>query len=100
MGKIPGMRKCPKHGYELSVQVKIFYNGPNYSTRALIDATCGGSITSKTAREANQLFEGLAKNSYQAPLERDNGRQQGGMYEVDRMSSLRAKFEALMTKMN
>ena len=94
------LRKYPQHGYDLSAQVQIFYNGLNYSTRTLIDVACGGSITSKITREANKLFEELAKNKYQAPLERDNGRKQGGMYEVDRMYSLEEKFEALMTKLN
>ena len=54
----------------------------------------------KTEREANLMFEELAKNNYQPPLERGDGRKQGGIHEVDRMSSLRAMFEALMTKLN
>ena len=64
------LRKCPQHGYELSAQVKIFYNGLNYSTRALVDAACGGSITMKTTREANLMFEELAKKNYQPPSEK------------------------------
>ena len=42
------LRRWPQHGYDLSAQVQIFYNGLNYSTRALVDAACGGSITMKT----------------------------------------------------
>ena len=76
------------------------YNGLNYSTRALIDAACGGSITSRTTKEVNQLFEELAKNNYQAPFEISIGRRQGGILKLDRVSSLGAKFEALMTKLN
>ena len=68
--------------------------------RTLVDEACGGSITTKTAREANQLFEELTKNHYQAPLERNIGRRQGGLIEVDRMSSLEAKFDALMARLN
>ena len=94
------MRKGPQHGYELSAQVQNFYNGLNYSTRALVDAACGGSITTKTAREANQLFEELAKNHYPVPSERNAGRRQGGLIEVDRMSSLDENFNALMTRLN
>ena len=94
------MRKCPQHGYEISAQVHTFYNGLNYSMRALVDASCGGSITTKTVREANQLFEELAKNNYQAPSERNTGRNQGGLIEVDRMSSLEEKFDALITRLN
>ena len=94
------MRKCPQHGYELSAKVQTFYNGLNYSMSALVGATYGGSITTKTAREANQLFEELAKNHYQPPSERNTGRRQGGLIEVDRMSSLETKFDALMAKLN
>ena len=60
------LRKCPQHGYELSAQVQIFYHGLNYS--------CEGLITMKTAREANLMFEELAKNNYQPPSERGDGR--------------------------
>ena len=80
--------------------MKIFYNDLNYSTRALVDAACGGSITMKTIREANLMFEELAKNNYQPPFEMGDGRNQGGLHKVDRMSSLEAKFEALMERLN
>ena len=54
----------------------------------------------KTAREANLMFEELAKNNYQPPSAKGDGTKQGGIHEVDRMSSLEAKFEALMTRLN
>ena len=54
----------------------------------------------KTIREANLMFEGLAKNNYQPPSKRGEGRKQGGIHEIDRISSLEAKFEALMTRLN
>ena len=80
--------------------MKILYNGLNYSTRELVDIACGGSITIKTVREANLMFEELAKNNYQPPFERGDGRTQGGLHEVDRMSSLEAKFESLIGRLN
>ena len=57
-------------------------------------------ITMKTSREANLMFEELAKNNYQPSSERGDGRRQGGIHEIDRISSLEAKFEALMTRLN
>ena len=42
-----------------------------------MNAACGGSITMKTAREANLMFEELAKNNYQPPSERGDGRNKG-----------------------
>ena len=80
--------------------MQTLYNGLNYSTRALVDVACGGSITSKTTKEANKLFEELGKNNYQAPSKKNTGRRQGGILELDRVSSLEVKFEALMTKLN
>ena len=46
------------------------------------------------------MFEELVKNNYQPPSKRDNGRKQGGLHEVDIMSSFEAKFEALMERLN
>ena len=70
--------------------MQTLYNGLNYSTRALVDAVCGGSITSKMAKEENLLF--VAKNNYQVPPERFVERRQRGILELDRVSSLEAKF--------
>ena len=77
--------KCTHVGYELWSQVQTLYNGLNYATRALVDATCGGSITSTTTKEADKLFEELAKNNYQVPSKRSIGRRQGGILELDRV---------------
>ena len=57
--------------------MKIFHNGLNYSTRALVNAACGGSIAMKTAKDANLMFEELAKNNYQPSSERGDGRKHG-----------------------
>ena len=65
--------------------MQIFYNGLNYSTRALVDAAYGGSITMKIVREPNFMFKGLAKNNYQPFSERGDGRKQGGIHEIDRI---------------
>ena len=53
----------------------------------------------KTTRKANLMFEELAKNNYRPPSARGDSRRQGGIHEVDRMSYLEAKFEALMTRL-
>ena len=53
-----------------------------------------------------QVFRGLTVGQWipglwgVTPSKRGDGRKQGGMYEVDGMSSLEAKFEALMTRLN
>ena len=54
----------------------------------------------KTAQEANFMFEELVKNNYQPSSMRGDDRRLGGIHEIDRISSLEAKFEALMTRLN
>ena len=49
------LRKWPQHGYELSAQVHIFYNGLNYSMRALINMVSGGLITSKDCKRGKSI---------------------------------------------
>ena len=51
-------------------------------------------------RETKHLVKELAKNNYQPPSKRIIGKRQGGILEMDRVSSLEGKFEALMTKLN
>ena len=46
------------------------------------------------------MFEELTKNNYQPLFERCDGRKQRGIHEIDRISSIEAKFEALMTRLN
>ena len=77
--------------------MQTLYNGLNNSTRALVDVDCRGSITSKTSKEVNQLFEELENNNYQDPFERSIGRRQGRILELDRVLSLEENFKALMT---
>ena len=48
--------------------MQTLYNELNYSTRDLVDVACGGSITSKMNKEANQLFEKLATTIIKRPL--------------------------------
>ena len=54
----------------------------------------------KTTKEVDLMFEELTKNNYQPSSERGDGRKKGGIHEIDRISSLEAKFEALMTRLN
>ena len=54
----------------------------------------------KIAKEANLMFEELDKNNYQPSSKRGDGRKQGRIHEIDRISFLEAKFEALMTRLN
>ena len=41
----------------------------NYTSKGIIDAACCGAFKRKSAEEAKQLIEDLAKCNYKAPFE-------------------------------
>ena len=79
----------------------IFYNAMNYSSKGIIDAAFCGAFKRKSAEEANQLIEDLAKSNYRAPIEtlRSSSRfRGGGILELNMMTIIEAKLDALMSK--
>ena len=81
----------------------IFYHATNYSSKGIIDAAYCRAFKSKSAEEANQLIEDLAKRNYKAPSETsgsNNRLRGGGIIEMKNMSTIEAKLDALMNKMN
>ena len=76
------------------MQVQTFLNGLNHATWQLIDAAAGGTLNSKTLEESLRLFADMAKNNYQ--WGNNKGKQKVvGKFEVDLMTTLVAKMEAL-----
>ena len=74
----------------------------NYTSKGIIDATCWGAFKRESAKEAKQLIEDLAKCNYIAPSEtsRSSSRLKGsGVIELNQMSAIEAKLDALMNKM-
>ena len=61
------LKRCPMHGMDLTTQMDIFYHSMNYTLKGIIDATCCGAFKRKSAEEAKQLIEDLAKCNYKAP---------------------------------
>ena len=81
----------------------IFYHVMNCFSKGIIDATCCGAFKRKSAEEANQLIEDLAKSNYRALAETsgsNNRLKGGGMLELNRMTAIEAKLDVLMSKMN
>ena len=80
----------------------IFYHSRNYTSKGIIDAACCEAFKRKSVEEAKQLIENLAKCNYRAPFETSgsSSRLKGsGMIELNRMTAIEAKFDALMSKM-
>ena len=80
----------------------IFYHAMNYSSKGIIEATCCGAFKRKSAEEANQLIEDLAKKNYRAPSEtsRSSNKIRGSAIELHMMLTIGGKLDALMSKMN
>ena len=47
----------------------IFYHSMNYDSKGIIDAAYYGAFKRRSAEEARQLIEDLAKCNYKAPSE-------------------------------
>ena len=75
----------------------------NYSSKGTVDAASGGAFKRKSAKEATQLIEELAKSNYRAPSEasRSSSRYKtGGVIELNKITTIEAKLDAIMTIMN
>ena len=65
-------------------------------------SACCGAFKRKSVEEAKQLIEDLAKCNYKVPSETSgsSSRQKGsGMLELNRMTAIEVKLDALMSKM-
>ena len=81
----------------------IFYCAMNYFSKGIIDATCFGAFKRKSVEEANQLIEDLAMSNYRALVETSGSSsrlRRGGMLKLNRMATIEAKLDVLMSKMN
>ena len=96
------LMRCPMHGIELKTQMDIVYHSLNDASKGIIDATCCGAFKQKSAEEAKQLIEDLAKCNMKAPSESSgsNNRTKGsGLIELYKMTAMEAKLDAIMHKL-
>ena len=97
------LKRCPMNGIVQITQMDISYHAMNYTSKGIIDATCCGAFKRKSAEEGNRLIEDLAKSNYKAPYEtlRSSSMLRGsGVIELNKMSVIEAKFDALMNKVS
>ena len=91
------------HGIDLKTQRDIFYHSMNYTLKGIIDAACGGAFRRRRAEEARQLIEDLARCNMRPPSKssRSTRRVKGnGMIELNKMSAIEAKMDALMHRVD
>ena len=97
------LKRCPMHGIDLTTQMDVFYHAMNYTSKGIIDASCCGGFKRRSAEEARQVIEGLAKCNYKTPFESSgsNNRMRGnGLMGLNRTTSIEAKLDAVMNKLN
>ena len=90
------------HGIDLKTQMDIFYHSLNDTSKGIIDAACCGAFKRRSAEEAKQLIEDLAKCNMKAPFEYSgrNSRTKGsGVIELNKMTAMEAKLDAIMHKL-
>ena len=96
------LKRWPMHGIDSTTEMDIFYHSMNYASNGIIDAACCGAFKRKSAEEARQLIEDLAKCNYKALSEASvsSSRLKGsGVIELNRMTSIEEKLDALMNKL-
>ena len=60
------LKRCPMHGIDLKTQMDIVYHSLNDTSKGIIDASCCGAFKRKSAEEARDLIENLAKCNMKA----------------------------------
>ena len=96
------LKRCPMHGIDLTTQMNIFYHAMNYTSKGIIDASCSGGFKRRSAKEARQVIEDLAKCNYKTPSKSlgSSSRMRGnGLIGLDRTTTIEAKLDAIMNKL-
>ena len=81
----------------------IFYQSMNDTSKGIIDASCCGAFKIKSADEARDLIEDLARCNMKNPSESSgsNSRAKGsGVIELNKMTTMEAKLDAIMHRMD
>ena len=97
------LKRCPMHGIDLTTHTDIFYHAMNFTSKGIIDASYRGGFKRRSAEEARQVIEDLAKCNYKTPSEssRSSSRMRGnGLIGLDRTSAIEAKLDAVMNKLS
>ena len=94
------LKRCPMHGIDLKTQMDIVYHALNDTSKGIIDASCCRAFKRKSAEEARDLIEDLAKCNMKAPSEftRGNNKRKWVM-ELSKMTAMEAKLDTIMHRM-
>ena len=96
------MKRCPMHGIDLTTQMDIFYHAMNYTSKGIIYASCYEGFKRRSADEARQVIEDLAKCNYKTQSESSESSRRirrNGLIRLDRTTAIEAKLDAVMNKL-
>ena len=61
------LKRCPMHGIDLKTQMDIFYHSMNDTSKSIVDASYYEAFKRKSAEEARDLIEDLARCNMNNP---------------------------------
>ena len=91
------------HGIDLTTQMDIFYNAMNCTSKGIINASYYEGFKRRSAEEARQVIEDLAKCNYETPSASSgcSSRMRGnGLIGLDRATAIEAKLDEVMNKLS
>jgi len=80
--------------------VYTFYNRVTQPVRSMINAATGVTLMSKTEEKAYNLIEEMTLNNCQWSNERGQPKRVGGKYEINVLTLLTAKMDAMTQKLD
>jgi len=94
------LRLCSHHGLQWWMLIQAFYNGVTQLVRSSIHVAAGRVLMNKTEDEAYNLIEEMTLNSFQWSTEWGQPKRAGGKLEVDALTLLFAKFDAMTQRLD
>ena len=95
------LKRYPMHGIDLKTQMDIVYHALNDTYKVIVEASCCGAFKRKSAEEARDLIEDLAKCNMKAPSEFSRGNSRGKcVMELSKMTAMEAKLASIMHRMD
>ena len=95
------LKRYPMRGIDLKTQMDIVYHALNDTSKGIIDVSCCRAFKRKSAEEASDLMEVLAKCNMKALSEFLRGNSRGKwVMELSKMTANEAKLDAIMQRMD
>lgn len=85
------LRKFCNHGFNDLTQSQIFHNSLQPQPKSLLDATPGGSLMSKSEKEAIYIIERIPLNNHQVQYDKGSSKKKHGILELGTKDAILAQ---------